>query len=277
MSIWATTWAFEQTVKPVGRKFVLVCLANFADERGFCFPSQETLATMTDQGVSTVREHLKTLESDGYIDRQHRYAKHRGRTSDGFWLKAPEERLRPPSKPKQDLPPAFGAKSKRPTAKKETFYRQVSDVLPPKAGDDPLVTIKEPKELSAHASLMKIHYDRLSGKIPDPAAQGAAVKWLLQNYTEAQAAQCYAAKIGGDRWRVSWLTIKSEIGDWLQGGKAKTNGKRYTKHGEEIIEETEDYLAVMGPDGTPSYRGKTAKGMAMHSNYPVEVFEQSFK
>lgn len=150
MSVWATTWAYEQTVKPVGRKFVLVCLANYADENGYCFPSQQTLATMTDQGVSTVREHLKSLEIEGFIDREHRYLKkdRGGRTSDGFYLQAPPDRLKPTVK---GLPPKVSAK-RRLTAEPAGTYRQVSGDLPPKAGydplDDPSVSDPSVKEMS---------------------------------------------------------------------------------------------------------------------------------
>jgi hypothetical protein len=93
MSSWATSWAYEQDVKPCGTKAVLVALAHFADADGFCYPGQELLADMTAQGTSTVREHLKKLEHAGLINRQHRYGKDGKRMSDGFNLLAPAERL----------------------------------------------------------------------------------------------------------------------------------------------------------------------------------------
>jgi hypothetical protein len=95
MSHWASTWAYEQDVQPCGRKFVLVALADFADEDGFCYPSQETLAKMTGQDVRTVRRHLKSLENDKLIRRSPRWKKTGGRTSDGYGLLAPASRLKP--------------------------------------------------------------------------------------------------------------------------------------------------------------------------------------
>lgn len=131
MSAWATTWAYEQDVAPCGKKSVLVALAHFADEQGYCYPSQETLAGMTAQGVSTVRNHLDVLENtDKLIVRNHRYTEKGKRTSDGFYLQAPAERLRPPSyrrKPavEKSLPPDF-----------EATTASEPDLLPPNAGDD---------------------------------------------------------------------------------------------------------------------------------------------
>lgn len=95
MSVWATKWAYEQAVEAAGAKFVLVALAHFADEEGYCYPSQETLALMTAQTDRTVRSHLARLEEGGLIKRGHRYTKSGERTSDGYNLIAPVEALRP--------------------------------------------------------------------------------------------------------------------------------------------------------------------------------------
>lgn len=94
MSHWASTWAYEQQVKSSGRKFVLVALANFADESGFCYPSQARLAAMTGQTDRSVRTHLAQLEEDNLIKREHRYEDQR-RATDGYRLQAPVEKLRP--------------------------------------------------------------------------------------------------------------------------------------------------------------------------------------
>lgn len=95
MSHWASTWAYEQDVQPCGRKFVLVALAGFADEEGYCYPSQATLASMTGQDARSVRRHLASLEEDGVIKRKHRRGKSGQRTSDGYTLQAPAFRLKP--------------------------------------------------------------------------------------------------------------------------------------------------------------------------------------
>lgn len=131
MSAWATTWAYEQEIGPCGKKAVLVALAHFADEDGFCYPGQETLAGMTSQGVSTVRAHVESLEKDGLINRDKRYKKGK-RTSDGFHLQAPTERLKPQSHYRRksavvhfELPP-----------EKECTTAEKPTVLPPDSAHD---------------------------------------------------------------------------------------------------------------------------------------------
>jgi hypothetical protein len=87
MSVAAIDWAFEQDVKPTGRKCVLVALANFArEEDGTCFPGQETLAGMTSQSLASVQRHLAALEDAGLITRERRFRTNGFRTSDLFHL-----------------------------------------------------------------------------------------------------------------------------------------------------------------------------------------------
>jgi len=42
MSFQALAWAWEQRTGSAGRKAVLGALAQFADEHGVCYPSQES-------------------------------------------------------------------------------------------------------------------------------------------------------------------------------------------------------------------------------------------
>ena len=113
MSVWAQSWAYEQRLgkwrETMGRKkswkgdpgakSVLAAVATFADEMGYAYCGQETLAEMTDMTERSVREHLYNLEhAYGKIKREHR-RKGPGRgefTSAGIWLLAPAHRLRPP-------------------------------------------------------------------------------------------------------------------------------------------------------------------------------------
>jgi len=60
----------KQDIRPCGRKFILMALADYADEADRCFPSVEHLAGYTSQGESTVREHLRALEQEGWITRE---------------------------------------------------------------------------------------------------------------------------------------------------------------------------------------------------------------
>lgn len=80
------TWAYKQSVRPVGAKFVLVALANYANGDGYCYASQERIAGDVSQGVRTVRRHLAALEAAGWIVRERRMSKGGGRAADGFYL-----------------------------------------------------------------------------------------------------------------------------------------------------------------------------------------------
>lgn len=76
-----------------------------------------------------------------------------------------------------------------------------------------------------HAALMKFHFDHIKGPIADGAAQGAAIRWLLDNYSVDVIKQCYEFQLT-EKWRggkVSWLTVKSGIGTWLNNPRASTS------------------------------------------------------
>ena len=85
MSHLATMWAYRQEIES-GPKFVLVALADFADEAGTCYPGQERIAAMTGMHRSSVVRHLKTLESLGLVSRVHRQGPKGQRTSDRYAL-----------------------------------------------------------------------------------------------------------------------------------------------------------------------------------------------
>jgi hypothetical protein len=70
MSNEAITAVAKSALKPSGRKFVAMALADYADEEWSCFPSIAQLAAYTSQGEKTVRDHLDALESEGYITRE---------------------------------------------------------------------------------------------------------------------------------------------------------------------------------------------------------------
>lgn len=58
---------------PPGEKLVLLALADQANDAGTqCWPSVETIAHRSGQGVRTVRRALASLEKQGHLTRQHR-------------------------------------------------------------------------------------------------------------------------------------------------------------------------------------------------------------
>lgn len=82
----ALAWAWDQTGLKQAQKFVLVALADMADEGNTCYPGQERLARMTGSSVSTVQRAIKELESGGAITRFARRTDGGFRTSDRYRL-----------------------------------------------------------------------------------------------------------------------------------------------------------------------------------------------
>ena len=85
MSVKAMSWAFEQTLKG-NQKSVLLSLANFADDKGFCWPSHATIAQQAGCSTATVKRALVQLEERGYIAHEHRSRPGRGQTSNCYTL-----------------------------------------------------------------------------------------------------------------------------------------------------------------------------------------------
>lgn len=86
MSFNAVTWAMQQDIRPAGRKFTLVALAQYADGDGVAYPGQKTLAKNTSQSERSVRGHLAELEKDGYLQKSYRSREDGTRTSDEYKL-----------------------------------------------------------------------------------------------------------------------------------------------------------------------------------------------
>lgn len=85
MSYRATHWAWEAEL-PTLQKFVLVALADMADEEDSCFPGRKRIAAMVGSSVRSVSRALGELEAAGFIIREQRRAADGYRTSDRYWL-----------------------------------------------------------------------------------------------------------------------------------------------------------------------------------------------
>lgn len=73
MSIKAMNWAWSvERLRPAER-LVLLALADYADETGSCFPSQESLAERACCSARTVRRVLDLFEEVGILSRSYRY------------------------------------------------------------------------------------------------------------------------------------------------------------------------------------------------------------
>lgn len=84
MSNRAVAWAFEVDGLTAAQKFLLVALADYADESDSCYPGQATLAERVCSTRETVSRNLSRLEKLGAIRRERRYRQGGYRTSDRF-------------------------------------------------------------------------------------------------------------------------------------------------------------------------------------------------
>ena len=104
MSVQAITWALSVRAGSPGAKCVLLALANYANELGVCWPSQQRLAEETDQSVDLVQRRLKDLdEVVGLISRQERGLRNGRHTVTVYTLMMPGIRVSAP----QDTTPQF--------------------------------------------------------------------------------------------------------------------------------------------------------------------------
>jgi hypothetical protein len=69
MSWNALAWAGKQRVGHAHTKAVLILLANYADEAGSCFPSNEHLGDVLEVSIRTIQNAVTTLEEAGYLTR----------------------------------------------------------------------------------------------------------------------------------------------------------------------------------------------------------------
>jgi hypothetical protein len=67
MSFQAMSWALAQRCGAPGPKLVLLCLANYADEHGVCWPSDTLLADEVEVSSRSVVKYRQTLRDRGLI------------------------------------------------------------------------------------------------------------------------------------------------------------------------------------------------------------------
>lgn len=80
MSLKATLWVLDGLPGlGAGRTLVMLALADFADEDGTCWPSQETIARRARMSDRNVRRHLAWLEAQGLVAIERRWVQSEGR------------------------------------------------------------------------------------------------------------------------------------------------------------------------------------------------------
>lgn len=273
MSHWASTWAYEQPIKLCGRKFVLVALASFADEDGYCYPGQETLAGMTGQDARSVRRHLLELEKSGFIKRKHRYdEKKKKRTSDGYHLLAPAERLNPyrtddPVTNRTDCPP-------------DRLSRDLSDhKVDPSVKKDPPVSpkgsyrkpVKPPPEPELDPpysgteftrALTNFENHRREMKRPLTPTSRRALYGRLETWGEEMAIEALVEVV-----EKGWI---GPVAPRSQAGRGNGHRPAAVEFGDVIEDDGGDVYFTAGPDGSPMYNFRTAEAFAEHYGFDVE-------
>ncbi len=172
MSITALNWAFSAKVESSNAKFILVALSNYADEDGYCYPSQARLARDTGQSERSVRRHLAQLEADEWITRSERRRKNGSRTSDAFNLNWVEHKR--PICPVVTEPTGQSGRDNRPICPDQPANL---------AGPEP--SVKPPEEPPGARDAREV------------AAEGApptrrALAWLTEHMPEAAARESLA-------------------------------------------------------------------------------------
>jgi DNA-binding transcriptional MocR family regulator len=122
MSWSALTWATDSDVGSLPAKFILILLANKADENFSCYPSIRTLMAEAGAGRSTVLRALKDLETRGFISRRPQFHDSGARRATRYYLNhplAPHTSRPDPEPPSPDLTPP-GPNSKRPQSRCKT-------------------------------------------------------------------------------------------------------------------------------------------------------------
>lgn len=97
-------WAWGRQCGSPSAKLILMCLADFANQDGECFPSNALLAEKTEQSPNTVRRRLQELEDQGLIERQPQHRPNGSQTVDIIRLNMGQE-ARPEHGPRQEAPP----------------------------------------------------------------------------------------------------------------------------------------------------------------------------
>lgn len=244
MSNEALTWAFRQDL-PLTQKFVLVALADYADERGECFPKHETTAQRTGAGVSTVRRTIHELAAAGYLSIEHqfmddgRYRSNRYRLNVGTVVPAQSERVPAQSEqvPAQSEQMTRSERAGGPAQSEQVTCSEranknpqrnphrnpqgnrgaaAADARPEPAqleGQTEAFEIVPASEPDPWAAVAKNVYDATDGALPFMGMQTIA-KWAITH--KGVTGQAVEAAIGA-LWRAGRAVTKQTVAQHLEG------------------------------------------------------------
>lgn len=88
MSHKCSLWAWDLSIPP-REKLVLLALADWSNDDGFCYPGQQTIALRCSMGDRAVRECLTSLKAKGLVSVISRGKPRGGRASNVYALAVP--------------------------------------------------------------------------------------------------------------------------------------------------------------------------------------------
>lgn len=269
-------WVIDNS-KQTGHGFVaLLMIANHANAEGKkSFPSMKTLAKECRLSVRTIQRVILKLEGSGelQVDRSG------GRASHSYCLPLMsnvDSAVSTLNTPNLDTESTL---QRRQPVHVESQHGQTEHSNVDKivvnvdraVSTEPYNRNTNHKDLSPHSRLMAFHASRLAGEIPDGAAQGKAIKWLLKQYTPEQCETEYK-KLSNEEWRttpVTWITVRRNIGaDLAREALQAPNG--VDPAGKKILTDYGDWYTIEGADGTPSKRYRTPEAFARETGRNLE-------
>lgn len=206
MSFQAMTWAVEQKVGSQSAKFLLLILANYADNSGMCWPSQERLASDTEMTDRGIRKCLALLVEKGLVSFEERRGTGGVRKTNIYRLSLPERGSSCEADYRNVVPPATGT----------TFLQQ------PERGSSKPISSNQSEEpvrhISSHDALFARILDALPKRPGDSRANAEkALKTALKRGDDPEAifraADLYARSRQGQdpqyhKGRAAWINAR---------------------------------------------------------------------
>lgn len=212
-SILPTSASVDKRVGPAAHQ-LLSLLSSYADEEGWCWPSQKTLAERLGISERSVRERLATLEETGYVVSERQFRADGAETST-------RRRLvydRPWKATKAVRPSPAGGAEKASNRGGAHTHQTGSD-----PENDPIGSLQAREELyEIHARLSDKLYEihaRLSGVLtPGPRDQDQIAAWVTDGVDLATIEAAYSDPFVAAAER-PWGAFRAELGRLHASGR----------------------------------------------------------
>jgi len=126
MSVKIMSYVWEVPLFKGSDKLVMLCLADFSNDEGCCWPSIETISRKSGISVSTVKSSIKNLVNANWLIKKNQFKKVEGksvRASNQYAL--PVQRLKRESDKHNDL--LYGTQSQQPDSERSDLERSDSE------------------------------------------------------------------------------------------------------------------------------------------------------